>query len=721
MNSLKNNLASLLILTFVLVTFFAPVWQEAKLPIPADTIAGLYHPFRDLFANEFPSGIPYKNFLLTDPVRQQFLWKKLAIQTLKAGEIPWWNPFTHSGTPLLAGMQAGVFYPLNFVFFFLEFTSAWTLFIVSQSVLAALFAYWFLKSKKLHPLASLLGALSFVFGGFFMVWLEWGNIGHTILWLPLLFLSVDKIIAGKNKWWNIIFLFSLVSQFFAGHLQTSFYLLIAVIAYIVYKLSSLSKSQRSNLSKRFVLYFVLFAAAAAIQWLPTLQFINLSARSLDQTQILTRSDWFLPWPHLIQLIAPDFFGNPATLNYWGEWNYAEFVGFIGVIPLIFALGALTLLKKGDTRFFTWIIIISLLFALPTPIARLPFLLKLPFLSQAQPSRLLSLVTFSLAMLAAFGFDQFLRKKSFSKSIQLSIGSVGLTLSLLWAATLANSSLISSQNLSVAHRNLILPTAMFLAILVAITGYNLAKKFSQNKSKKLFSTLAYFLLLLAIGDQLRFAQKFTPFSSREYLFPQTKVIDFLQKDPDLFRIISLDRRIMPPNFSLAYGLQTIEGYDPLYLKAYAHLITQLETGERKETPIAFNRIISPTNIDSKLINRLNVKYVLTLTEIEKESLKLVFQEGETRVYQNTRVLPRARFTQGEGRVEVVDYSPHKIILSVQTNADNVLELADMMYPGWQAKINGQTTPVWASQENFRQVNVSAGEHEVIFFYSRGPAS
>ena len=60
-----------ILLLLPIFIFFSPVWLKGKLPIPADTIVGLYHPFRDMVWKEFTAGVPFKNFLITDAVRQQ--------------------------------------------------------------------------------------------------------------------------------------------------------------------------------------------------------------------------------------------------------------------------------------------------------------------------------------------------------------------------------------------------------------------------------------------------------------------------------------------------------------------------------------------------------------------------------------------------------------------------------------------------------------------------
>src|SRR3989344_5465144 len=97
-----KKLFSVLFLGLLTIIFFWQFIFRGLLPIPSDTIVGLYHPFRDLYAKDYPNGIPFKNFLITDPVRQQYPWRELAISIEKKLELPLWNPYSLSGTPLLA-------------------------------------------------------------------------------------------------------------------------------------------------------------------------------------------------------------------------------------------------------------------------------------------------------------------------------------------------------------------------------------------------------------------------------------------------------------------------------------------------------------------------------------------------------------------------------------------------------------------------------------------
>src|SRR5258708_26558177 len=116
---------SFLFLFGICVVFFAPFFLKYLLPIPSDTIIGLYNPFRDLYAKEYPNGIPYKNFLITDPVRQQYPWRFLALDLEKQIQLPLWNPYSFAGTPLLANFQTATFYPLNILLFIFPIAIGW--------------------------------------------------------------------------------------------------------------------------------------------------------------------------------------------------------------------------------------------------------------------------------------------------------------------------------------------------------------------------------------------------------------------------------------------------------------------------------------------------------------------------------------------------------------------------------------------------------------------
>lgn len=717
----------LIIFTFLI---FKPFFIDGKIPVPADTIVGMYHPWRDFYKDRYPLGMPFKNFQITDAVRQQFPWRELSMDLMKNGQLPLWNPYSFAGAPLLGNLQSAPFYPLNLLYLLGDFTFIWSLQVMLQVFLGGLFMWLYLRHFSLGKLPLILGTLSWAGCGFFTAWLEWNTAVHTLLWLPLLLLSIEKIFDQKNYFiWSLIFLFSLCSSFLAGYLQPFFYVFILINAYIIYKLIL---TKQYKLIVLFPIFYILFSILTFPQWFETFKFIGLSARDVDQAN-WTRPDWFLPWQNLAQFIAPDYFGNPATLNYFGVWNYQEFVGYVGIVALLFATVCLIYRREKIVLFWAGVLILSLIFVLPTFVGQLPFIYKVPFLSTAQPSRLIAVIDFSLVILAAFGLDYYLKNNLKTKIVSTIF--VLLTICLWGVAFITNN--------QIGLRNLVWPTFLLILTLVLV-----------SKPK-----LIWLLSFIIIFDLARFAIKFESFSSKEWLYPKTQIITFLQNKAksEIFRIAATDNRIMPPNFSTTYRLQTISGYDPLYLRRYGEFIAAVERDKSDNSvPFGFNRIITPINFSSKFFDLLNVKYVLSFEDIKNNKYRFVLQEGETKLYENTQVCPRVFLAKkvtridddvdvlkamyepnyspceeaivtrtshtpgkiAQGKAEIIKYSDNVVVINAQieSGGEGYLILTDVNYPGWKAEIDNQKTEIFYANYVFRGVKVPPGTHTVRFYYT-----
>lgn len=709
--------------------FFSPV-AKGKFPIPTDALVGLYHPWRDFYANEYPRGIPYKNFLITDPIRQQIPWRKVAIDSWRRGEIPAWNPFNFSGTSLVGNIQAAVFYPLNILFFLLNFSAAWTVLIILQPLLAGAFLYLYLRGNNLLPLTCLFGAVTWAFSGFMMAWLTWGTIIHVVLWLPIILLSIDQLYKNRRLWGSLLVI-TLLFQFFGGHAQVSFYVVLLSGIYAIWR--------------RAHFFWILLAISivlSSVQWVPLIGSLLGSSR-LSNANVWQTPGWFLPWQHIAQFFAPDFYGNPATLNYWGEWNYGEFIGYIGIVGIIFAIYSLLLSKKSASiKFWGATVGVTFLFLPPTPLAKLPYTLNIPILSSLQPTRIMAIVDFALVMLAAFGFEEW--QKNRDRRIWFAVGATGVILLMLWAITPS----LAAENLEVARRNLILPS-----FLVGLTSLVIALS-SVSRKKIIMTCAALILVLMASFDLIRFGWKFTPFAPAEYFFPKTAIIEFLQKQPKPFRVMSTDPRIIPPNSLAYYGIESIEGYDPIYSSRYEEFMAALNRGKPDiSAPFGFNRIFTATSIDSPLLSYMNVPFVLTLSDLDNSLLEKVFQEGEVRAYKMAS-MPRAYLTEGvrevttkqesiealytlstpwkeaivEERVgvdaqpldqgesvEIAHYKNSGMELVVRSNFARYLVIGNMYDRGWHVHLDGVEVPMYRTNFLFFGIVVPPGQHNITVQY------
>lgn len=206
--------------------------MNGYLPIPSDALVGLYHPFRDLYVKEYSRGVPFKNFLITDPVRQQIPWRNLSISIEKRLELPLWNPYNFSGYPLLANFQSGSLYPLNILFFIFSFSIAWTILVILQPVMGIVFMYLYLRKLDLTKTSSSLGAIVFAFSGSSIAWMEWNTIFHVILWLPLILLAKENLLKRYSLRWFFVLIVAEICAILAGYLQVLFYAFILTNVYL---------------------------------------------------------------------------------------------------------------------------------------------------------------------------------------------------------------------------------------------------------------------------------------------------------------------------------------------------------------------------------------------------------------------------------------------------------------------------------------------------------
>ena len=388
--------------------------------------------------------------------------------------------------------------------------------------------------------------------------------------------------------------------------------------------------------------------------------------------------------------------------------------------------------------------------------------QIPFLKTAQPTRLLFLIDFAFAVLSALGFDYYLRHKKKGR-VLYPLMLVGFILLLLWLFVIGGYKSVvtlSAENIMVIKRNLYLPIILFSVLLFIF----ILKIFIKNKLISV--SLVCMLLALSIFDLLRFSEKFTPFTDKSYLFPQTEALSFLKKDTSVYRIMSTDSQILPPNFSAIYQIQSLEGYDPLYLRRYGELIAAIERNKPDvHAPFGFNRIITPRNIDSRLIDMLGVKYVLSLSEINSSKYEKVFTEGQTKIYKNKEVFPRVFLVAGikpvaneqeainnlfdkqvdlkkiavvedwnneitartftSGTANIFRYTENQIIISTNSqpstsNAQLFLVLTDTFYPTWHAKVclegekECKDAKIYRTNYNFRGIIIPQGKRTVVFY-------
>lgn len=755
----------------ILVFFFWPSFSKGWLPFPGDLVVGNYAPWSSYSHLGYsPGGVPHKAQGI-DVVRMFFPWKHFSVEMIKRGELPFWNPYNFSGNPHLANLQTGIFYPFNIIFLLFPFNFAWLIFIILQPFLACLFTYLFLREIRVSRVGSVFAGMAFAYSLYFTVWLEWGNIGHAILWLPLALFLIEKIIKKLEMKWILLFIFSLASSILAGYIQATIYLFLVVFAYFFFRILSLGEQK----DRRSKVVAVLVAGVTAlllcsVQLLPTWEIFQLSARKAYSPEKI--SELLLPWFYPIASFVPDFFGNPASRNYWYPGTYIERVSYIGVIPLFFALISVFYRRKEKmVLFFVSLVVAVLLLALNLPPARFFYGMKIPIISTTVPTRILYILAFSMAVLAGLGVDFYLKNRKVKKVASLAFLFLGFYV-FFWLFTFIAPNIFPNHwwlsYLNISQRNLILPTtfAFLGTTLIVFSSW-------RNNQKVIF----WVIILITVFDLLFYFKKITPFSPPEFIYPETEIMKFLQENAGINRFWGYGSGYIESNFSTFTRTYAVDGYDPLFIRRYGELISASDNGKIKD-PIPRADVVlaggygqealRENPFRQQLLNLLGVKYILQKDEglvdewqpdyqtFPQEIYELIWQKGKWQVYENKSVLPRF-FLVGDyqvekdkqkivdlifdpefplrkkvileeslpsdfvldkdlvGQVENLEYQANKVEFKISSSGNGLLFLSDNFYPGWKAKIDDQETKVYRANYAFRAIFVPQGEHRVVFSY------
>ncbi len=755
MQDLKKNysrffkfLLPIFVLILIVLSFFWKVILKNQVPLPGDFIVGVYYPWLD-YKWGYVAGVPVKNPITTDVVSYTYPMQTFAMELFKQGIWPLWNPYILTGSPLLANFQSAPFSPTSFLYFLFDKTTAWSMQIILQHLLAAAFTYFLLRYWKVSKLGAILGGIVFAFSGYNIIFSQWN--GHTLAsaFIPLVLLFEDRLLTKKKFSDGVLLSVFLALQFFSGYTQTSVY---AAVAMGLLWLVRVWKDKQIISKTALLAVFCLFSLGlSAVQILPSLELIKNSQRSFEPHPFA----WaFLPWQKVITFISSDFFGNHSTRNYWGPQDYTSNTGYIGVVAFILSMVSLVKIKMKKEIFFSFLLmVVSLLLSFPTPLSTFIWSNDILGMKANSAHRATILFTAAGALLAGFGFDV-LEAKIKNKYKILVVAVLLLLLVGFGVYAFSLKGIITHGGIDVfrtAARNLLLPFGVLVLSFFVI----------------MFLTRLKILLIgLCILELFYFAFKFTPFSPRDFIYPQTPVISFLMAQEKPFR--TTGAKVIPSNIRMAYGLETVEGYDTFHPLGISRFVSAINSGTAESHPVGRYGIVD--NDVSPLLDLVNTKYYLVLKEdssgkpspegkiperFDTKRFNIAFEDKSVAVLESTTALNRAfmvydweiesdgkkalekllqvnypyskkivlekdlelakDFRFAKSTVEYLNYSPQRSILNVETEKAGLLFVSEAFYPDWQAFVDDKETEIYKANYNYRAVVIPPGKHIVRFVY------
>ncbi|MGQ9517148.1 MAG: oligosaccharide flippase family protein, partial [Anaerolineae bacterium] len=280
------------------------------------------------------------------------------------------------------------------------------------------------------------------------------------------------------------------------------------------------------------------------------------------------------------------------------------------------------------------------------------------------------------------------------------------------------------------------------------------------------------IALTAGELFILGHGFNPAVEPALLSFKPPAVAFLESQPRPFRLTTFNapgEKTFNANAGMFYGLEDVRGYDSIITKQYVEYMERIAP---QANELLYNRI-APIYIpqydalNSRLLDLLNVRYVMTTHTIPNQGYRLVYQ-GEVLIYENLDALPRAFFVARErilprpalleslpaleptqevlleeapapadqaalqaGRshtpyrpADAVRYSMNSVEVDITADGAGWLVLADSYFPGWKAYVRplGGTQDdeaertIYRADGNFRAVRLDAGRYTVRFVYT-----
>lgn len=670
---------------------------------------------------------------------------RFAADSLRAGTVPFWNPYQYAGAPFLADNQSGLFYPFNLVLFLLwpDFSyRAIQLLVIWHFFFAGLAMYACLRLLQLETTlarpAALLGAVAFMLSDVFVTHIGNLNLIAVAAWLPLAFLGLHRAIAARTTRSRIAWALgggaALGLGTLAGHGQMTFLLGAFLATYAFYQTIVCRQWAALPLLALLAAFAV---ALAAVSLLPAAATLQHTLRA--EFDLVRSANYALPLKALVGLFAPDFYGRGAS--FWGDWLRTEY-GYAGVLTWLLAAVGVVLRPNRQTFFFVFAGALFLMLALG-PATPLYSLLgrMLPLTPFQVPARFVLLLDFCLAALAAIGLDALLSRVKVSSRTVRAVAAVSalviLSITLYLLRDYGRLSTVESE-----HAAQMLRAVLVFAALAAAAWLLVVAGLSRRLSATVLAIAAVALLFLdlySLGHNVEL----------DYNDPQpgfasgSPGLAYLLADPGLHRM-DIATGAWQPNMPQIEGLYAARGvYNPLQLANYN--VYMGAVGFR----------------GSPLYNLLGIKYVIGGKGEPPADTNIIVpvfdQDPAVTVYLNTLALPRimvlynsevvadhdAAFDAvhresfapehtvilegghaltgdaGQANVEVVRYDTNRVTLRVTTDHSAYVFLSDVFHPDWQATVNGKPEPIETANYAFRAVYVEPGTSEIdMQFVARG---
>lgn len=695
-----------------------------------------------------------------------FFWEDFAeyvypVQSLAAkefanGNIPFWNPYSFAGSPFIADIQVGFFYPFNRLLSLFVSSdgslpvSILQLMTILHFIIAQLSMFFLSRHFKVSSIGSIIAAVSYAFSSVLVSHVIHPMIVSHLSWLPLILMFMSKgLESAKIKYGllsGVIFGITMLS----GHPPMTLYIALFLGLFLVWNIIADFKKgtfKELSLVKYIIagaLPFLIALGIFQIQFLPSQEFAKLSKRNVMTYE--KAAEGSLEIPQIMTAIVPKLFGYSEADNqsdvpfylkqtksdgskieapYFYYWETGFYFGIVALILGMFAM--INSPKDRKVAFFIAISAFALVFALGSNGFLLGIFHNLPFFSQFRnPARMMFVVVLAFSFLSGFGFDRLAESREIKSLYKLLAASaLPILISILTASGLMGDLVGADSKFSVEISSFGI-SALVATIFTVLISFAVYKKMLPTIVSGLALSLVVFVDLYVVGVDFNASSQSI---AQQYTLPAETIKAFRAEDPNnLYRVnmrmYSPSYMAMKRNQGMISSIQLLEGYNPLFLE----------------------RSVPAQNTKEGIHRLFNVKY-----EIAIDSMR-----GMPFFYERTNSFPRAWFVGGAivknekeidgymrnsgvdfaqtvvveeplpfelpekdttayGKVKILKYTANEILLEAEANKKGFVSISEIHYPAWKAKVNGKEVKVLRSNYCLRAVPVEKGKSKIEMYY------
>ena len=635
-----------------------------------------------------------------------------------------WDPHLGLGMPVHGNPQMALFYPPNWLCFAFGAARTVSWLLVAHMFFAGLGTWVLARSAGLSALSSLLAGSIAIAAPYCVAHLAEGHVAQiaAVSWVPWILFSFERFLSSDGRHWKAVSV-CLMMSFLAGHVQEPYYLSLLLSGAVV--LSALSRMRKGepgafSLLAHWAVAGVVALAVVSVDVIPV--YLNSLGTGRAMRLPLEEAGFGLQFENLRQLVNPFALGRPGETGDAVNSFYWTRLFYFGVVPLLLAiLGALVSFRRPFSRRIMLITLVGLVFALGTLTPLYEFCYRfVPMIGSFRiPARILFIVSYGVAILAAVGLESLIVKTPQEKS-----GEAG--------------AVDEAEN-------------------------------SRPRISRVGWLVGVVALIASVGEIGWHATSVVEVARPEALRSDSEVSRFLKQNAGLHRV-QTTYVLYSDLEALRDDVQRVRGYEPVVQIRLAWMLDAISSGPDSQLDFGGFRETRIRDLNGKVADLVGMRYLITslrqdvpddwrLVKTGKVAPWIHLPGSEAKpvnfgIYENLDVMPRAfvvgdvvevsgvapqvaiegleqldartavmldRDVLSEGErakyqpAEIVEALPDRVTIRVSNSAPGYLVLTDLFHPGWSATVDGEETKVLPANLSFRAVPLAAGDHEVVFHY------